>query len=94
MMIRMNMTLLPYGSQLYAEEDLISATVWTAAKPPPRHCFTIHDNHGDELASGEVPKTQSGHRNPLHLLRDILATIDLDALAPDYVTTPFDPAES
>lgn len=89
-MIRLRMTLLPYGSQLYAEEDLISATIWTMSKPPPRHCFSIRDNHGNELASGEVAKNQSGHRNPLHLLRDILATVDIDAWKSNYVTTPFD----
>lgn len=34
------------------------------------------------------PKTRSGHRNVLHVVRDVLADMDLDALGVDYIETP------
>lgn len=89
-MITLQMTLVPYGSRLHQEAPLITATLYTIPGKGARHGYRILDNQGQTLAEGDVPKTRSGHQNPLHLLRDVLATIDFDALGTDYVRTPYD----
>lgn len=89
-MITLRMNLLPYGVSLYQEDTLITAEFYTLPFGHNLHGFCIKDNAGNILADGAVPKTQSGHRNPLHLLRDALATIDFDSLGTDYITTSWD----
>jgi hypothetical protein len=89
-MITLRMNLLPYGVSLYQEDPLITAEFYTIPGKDSLHGFCIKDNTGDVLAEGAVPKTHSGHRNPLHLLRDALATVDFDSLGTDYITTSWD----
>lgn len=88
-MIRLEMVLIPYGQPLLGAADRITAQFFTLPRNTV-HGFRILRNDGTMLAEGEVPKTRSGHRNPLHLLRDVLAMIDFDALGENYVTTRWD----
>ena len=87
------MRLIPFGSPLHGEAELITAVFFTVPKNDA-HGFRILSNDATILAEGQVPKNHSGHRNPLHLLRDVLATIDLDGLGKDYVTTAWDKTPS
>lgn len=89
-MIKLDLTLVPYGSRLHKPEPLLSAELYTVPGKEPRHGYLIVDNEGHVIADGAVPKTYSGHRNPLHLLRAVLADCDLDALEKDYIKTPYD----
>ena len=53
--------------------------------------ITLKSEKGWRKIEGDVAKQQpdgsrrSGHRNILHLLRDVLKDVDLDALGEDYV---------
>lgn len=51
------------------------------------HCYTInYKSRGVwHTLAGAIPKSQSGHRNFLHLLKNILDDIDWDALGENYV---------
>ena len=51
-----------------------------------RHGYSV--TFGNTNLLGSIPKTRSGHRNVLHVLRDVLADMDLDALGIDYIETP------
>jgi len=91
-MIVFEMSLIPYGRRLYGETPLLRGSVWSArdAAGRPVHAWRVVDNEGAALGEGEVPKEASGHRNPVRLLRSVLAGIDVDALPPDHVTTVWD----
>lgn len=47
--------------------------------------ITFLGDEGWRTISGAVPKSKSGHQNFLHLLRDIMNDVDLDALGENYV---------
>jgi hypothetical protein len=89
-MIILQMRLIPYGSTLFPAAELITAEIFTLPFGPARHGFRILDNEQNVLTEGSIAKIHSGHRNPLHLLRDVLASVDLDALGHDYITTSYD----
>ncbi len=52
----------------------------------PMHLYRI--TFDNQEIDGEIAKTKSGHRNLLHVLKDILDDVDLDALGVDYIETP------
>lgn len=90
-MISLKMALVPYASRLMAEADLLTIELYTVPfGKEPKHGYVVLDNNGHRLADGEVPKTKSGHRNPLHLLKAVLNDLDLDALGTNYITTEYD----
>ena len=86
-MIKLEMSLIPYGSRLYPEAELITATIFSYKN---KHCYVIKDNVGTHLFEGNIPKTQSGHRNPLRMLADILEDCDLEILGTNHITTEYD----
>lgn len=72
-----------------------------SAKPLPIVQFSIHTTedfryhaytvvYGGKIKRGAIRKTQSGHRNLLHLLRDIFADMKIDDLPPDYIPCPLE----
>ena len=85
-MITLSMSLVPYG--YYAPCTLITGQIWSSHKG---HSYDIKDANGNTLASGDVPKTKSGHRNPFHLLANIMNDISLqNKLNDNYITTKWD----
>lgn len=90
-LITLEMTLWPYGAKT-RETPLLSSRIWTARTQNgvAVHRYRICDVDGGTVAEGEVDKTRSGHRNPLHLLERILASIDLNSLPRDHITTEWD----
>ncbi len=86
-MIRFQMNLHPYGSGRGV--GIIDASIWTT-DCGNYHAYSINDFNMGSLGHGRIPKTQSGHRNPLHLLRDIINDLEIDSFNQDYVTTDAD----
>lgn len=89
-MITLDMDLIPWGQRKLGDTPLLRANIFTVPFGPPRHGYQIMNPEGVVLAEGSIEKTHSGHRNPLHLMRDILNDIDLDALGKDYIKTVWD----
>ncbi|UTC29846.1 hypothetical protein BAJUN_02160 [Bajunvirus bajun] len=83
------MNLVPYGRRMFGEQLVMTGTIWTDERRPVHH-YTLRANDGRVLMEGEVPKTKSGHRNPLHLLSAIMADFNPDLFGDDYVTCEAD----
>lgn len=86
MAIKIRADLHPYSFQSkgYA---LLDIDIWSSPKGRT-HGYRI--TYGNTELVGHIAKTKSGHRNLLHVLRDVLADIDLDALGENYIKTPAD----
>lgn len=67
-MITLNMMLLPGGSGI-GRSEILSGTIWTTTDGK-YHAYDLTVNDHNRIA-GKVEKTQSGHKNPWHLLRAI-----------------------
>lgn len=88
-MIRFEMELVPMGTQLYGTDSLVYCGIVSSDDNSVHHYrLTV----GDHVITGEVPKDKSGHRNPLHLLLNIMkdAEPQILALGLNYVKTRWD----
>lgn len=92
-MVVLEMYLIPRGMRILGEHQLLRMSVAKehGAKGEAVHRYTVSFPEQPEAFKGTITKTRSGHRNPLHLLKDIVTAIDLRTLGKDYVTTVFDP---
>lgn len=74
-MITINMQLLPCGQGI-GRSDVLTGSIWTT-DCGRFHAYHIQVGDGDDarLVMGSIPKTQSGHRNPFHLLSNIAQDI-------------------
>ncbi|MBP2315502.1 hypothetical protein [Azospirillum soli] len=91
-MIRLTMTLVPYGEPVAGEHPLLTGSICSTvgAEGQPAHGYRLAVANCAGVGSvvkGEVSKDRSGHRNPLHLLAAVAADLDLEALGIDYATT-------
>lgn len=80
MAITVSIDLHPYG---YGSPPQSVATM----RIHTSECGTKHEysiSMHERFLVGAVPKLRSGHRNPLHLLAQILETISLETLGHDY----------
>lgn len=68
-MILLNLTLLPQGMPLI-RQGILSGSVWTT-DDGKFHAYHLLDENTGIVHQGQIPKTQSGHRNPFHLLGNI-----------------------
>ncbi|CAO3439530.1 hypothetical protein [Azospirillum argentinense] len=94
-MIRMMMTLAPYGDGRLGEYPVVAGSIWSTlgADGQPAHAYRLSVVNAAGLGhvvTGSVPKTASGHRNPLHILAVVAADLDLAALGTDYASTLLD----
>lgn len=90
-MITFHVCLLPYGDRRFKKHLLLKGSAWIIDTPAGEaHQYLVELNDGRIIASGEVPRHQSGHRNPAHFMQSIFARIDLESLGKDYVATDMD----
>lgn len=91
-MITFNMQLIPFGSMLYGEHELVKGVIHTSVDHQGNdvHKFFILDNDNKELFNGSIRKEYSGHKNPLKTLKNILDSIDIEGLKKDHVKTVWD----
>lgn len=87
-MITFGFTLVPGGIGLL-RDDLASGTLFTTDDGKHHH-LVVRDKNYRVVLDHFIPKTQSGHKNLLHVLRDILNDADLDSLGKDYLKTVHD----
>jgi hypothetical protein len=86
--IRLEMSLVPFGDGRRPEHSVIRAHIETVkSETEAFHDFVFYDAKGAFLCSGRIPRPMSGHRNPLRLLKAIMAEIDVDVFAPDHNRT-------
>lgn len=90
-MITFEMNLVPYGDYRLGETILIKATISSIyIDNKPYHQYTIIDNNNNQIASGHIKKTKSGHQNPLHLLQKIIENIDINSFEENHIKTKWD----
>lgn len=98
-MIRFEMALVPFGRRIYGEHTVLFGQFVSCGQEAgkPAHAYSFFgcqaDGGSTELARGLLPKTRSGHRNPLHLLAAALADIDLGGVPPEHASTIHDVAD-
>lgn len=91
-MITLRMTLIPFGrKEMFGEELILVGTIYSEGD---KHYYHFQKDNGTSLLEGWVPKAMSGHKNPLHLLSQVMAhaaaTETWNELGKDYVMTSFD----
>ncbi len=86
-MISFEMKLIPFGYM--KSETIIYSRIWTT-NDGKFHGYRVYKDGGETLVEGKIEKTKSGHQNPLHLLSNLLADIDLEALGENYISTVWD----
>ncbi|WP_144428475.1 hypothetical protein [Azospirillum thiophilum] len=93
-MIKLRMALVPYGEYRLGEHPVITGSIWTTigndGQSAHAYRIAIVNPEQDHVIIGEIAKSRSGHRNPLHLLGAIIADIDLPALGTDYAFSQVD----
>lgn len=67
--ITINLTLFPGGSGI-GRRGILSGSIWTT-DCGRYHAYSFGLDDDGSIISGRIPKTQSGHRNPINLLNNI-----------------------